>query len=204
MLSQDDLDRQLAAGKRMAMTLREVSPYRKYGKDDEYDWRSVRVSIDRLIAKCRQAFKSPQFSLGPTFALANLLRMPIHDQGDRPLAPFAYCPHIGGACVSGALWNVCFGNVGDPIHRLPDFEGAGTADGRLTREGVLVGNERLPGPGVIFLRREADGYRLDGLYDAYWKSGDAWSNIQTEEVLFALCRKFNDAKNTNAHELSNP
>jgi hypothetical protein len=205
MLAQDDLDRQVAAGERVAMAMREVAPYHRYGQDAGYDPRSVRMSIDRLIGKCRQAFKAPQFALGPTFALANLLRMPLHDGGDRPLAPFAYDPHNGGACVSGALWNVCFGHVGDPIHRWPDLEGAGTTDGRLQREGLLVGDTPLDSPGVIFLRRGPDGdYRLDGLYDPYWKTAGGWSNIETEEVLFALCRRFNDAKNTQAHELSNP
>jgi hypothetical protein len=204
MLAQDALDKQVAAGKQVAIGMREVAPYRKYLKNREYDWRSVRMTIDRLIEKSRQAFKPSQFQLGPTFALVSLLRLSLHDHGDRPLAPFAYSPYGGGACVSGALWNVCFGHAGDPIHRSPEFEGAGTVDGRLAREGVLVGYERLPGPGVLFLRNERDGYRLDGLYDEYWVSGDGWSNIQTEEVLFALCRRFNNSKNTNAHILTMP
>ena len=59
------------------------------------------------------SFKSSQFQLGRTFALATLLRMPIHDHGARPLAPVAYHDRNGGACVSGA----CFGEIGDPIYR---------------------------------------------------------------------------------------
>ena len=186
------------------MALGEVAPYRKFGDDPDYDWRSVRMSIERLIDKCRQSFKSSQFQLGPTFALVSLLRMPIHDHGVRPLAPFAYCSLNGGACVSGSLWNICFGEIGDPIHRTPEFEGKGTCDGRLKREGMLVGNERLNSPGIIFLRKEHERCRLDGIIDAYWRVEGQWSTNDTVDVVTILCQKFNDKNNSNAFLLSNP
>ena len=203
MLVQDRLDKQIAAGARVAIAEGEIAPYRKFKSDPDYDWRSVRMSIERLIDKGRQAFKSKQFALGPTFALASLMRMPIHDHGVRPLVPFAFDPHNGGSCVSGVLWNICFGEVGDPIHRWPEFEGAGTADGRLAKEGLLVGEDRLPGPGVIFLRKDRDGVSLDGIVDSNWEK-DGWSNVDTEEVMSIFCRAFNDEKNTCAHTLSKP
>ena len=204
MLVQDSLDKQVASGKRFAMTTSEIAPYRKFRADPEYDWRAGRMSIERLIEKCRQNFKSSQFALGPTFALASLLRMPIGDHGLRSLAPFAYDDLNGGACVSGALWNVCFGNLGDPIHRSPEFEGKGTFNGRLEREGILVGDDRLDSPGVLFLRHEDGDYRLDGLIDAYWRMEDRWSTNDTVDVVDILCRAFNDEKNSNAYRLSNP
>jgi hypothetical protein len=162
------------------------------------------MSIERLIEKCRQNFKSPQFALGPTFALASLLRMPIGDHGLRPLAPFAYDDLNGGACVIGALWNVCFGRVGDPIHRSPEFEGKGTFNGRLRSEGILVGDDRLDSPGVLFLCHEDGDYRLDGVIDAYWRREGAWSTNDTVDVVLILCGAFNDEKNSNAYRLSNP
>lgn len=204
MLAQDSLDKQVASGKRFAMTTSEIAPYRKFRADPDYDWRAGRMSIERLIDKCRQNFKSSQFALGPTFALASLLRMPIGDHGLRPLAPFAYNDLNGGACVSGALWNVCFGMVGDPIHRSPEFEGKGTCDGRLRREGTLVGDDRLDSPGMLFLRHEHDGYRLDGIIDAYWRGEGAWSTDDTVDIVSILCGAFNDQKNSNAYLLSNP
>jgi len=203
-LVRDSLDKQLASGKRFAMTTREIAPYQKFCGDPDYDWRAGRMSIGRLTGKCRQNFKSKQFALGPTFALASLLRMPIGDIGLRPLAPFAYCDLNGGACVSGALWNVCFGRVGDPIHRSPEFEGKGTFDGRLEREGILVGDQRLDSPGVLFLRHEDGDYRLDGLIDAYWRMEGRWSTNDTVDVVDVLCRAFNDERNSNAYRLSNP
>ncbi len=204
MLVQDDIDRQVAAGKRIAMATGEVAPYRKFGDDPDYDWRAGKMSIERLIDKCRQNFKAKQFALGPTFGLASLLRMPIGDGGLRPLAPFAYDGLNGGACVSGELWNVCFGMPGDPIHRTPEFEGKGSLDGRLEREGILVGSGRIDSPGVLFLRHEDGECRLDGLIDPYWPNEWAWSSNHTEDVVWTLCRAYNDAKNSNAYLLSNP
>jgi hypothetical protein len=198
----DNLNRQLEAGKCVAMAEGEVAPYRKYRCDKGYDPRSVRMTIDVLIEKCRRNFNTKQFQLGPTFALVNLLRMPIHGEGKAVLSPYYYDSFNGGACVSGSLWHLAFGQVGAPVHRTPEFEGAGTYDGNLTSEGILIGHERLPAPGILVLRREHDEYRLDGLYDAYWTDKQGWSNLQTEFVFTALCKNFNDGKNSMAHELS--
>jgi hypothetical protein len=45
MLSHDQLDKQLAAGKRSAIVESEIALYRKLGNDPEYDPRSVRMTI---------------------------------------------------------------------------------------------------------------------------------------------------------------
>ena len=74
MLARDRLDKQVASGKRIAMTMDEIAPYRKFGGDPDYDWRAGRMSIERLIGKCQQNFKPKQFALGPTFALASPAR----------------------------------------------------------------------------------------------------------------------------------
>jgi hypothetical protein len=129
--------------------------------------------------------------------------MPIGDIGLRPLAPFAYCDLNGGACVSGALWNVCFGGSAIPS-TSPEFEGKGTCDGRLEREGILVGDQRLDAPGVLFLRHEDGDYRLDRLIDACWRMEGRWSTNDTVDVVDVLCRAFNDERNSNAYRLSNP
>ena len=102
------------------------------------------------------------------------------------------------------MWNVCFGRVGDPIHRSPEFEGKGTFNGRLEREGILVGNRRLDSPGVLFLRHEDGDYQLDGMIDAYWRKEGIWSTNDTVDVVLTLCRAFNDERNSNAYRLSNP
>jgi hypothetical protein len=45
MLSHDQLDKQLAAGKRSAIVESEIALYRKLGNDPEYDPRAVRMTI---------------------------------------------------------------------------------------------------------------------------------------------------------------
>jgi hypothetical protein len=72
---QIDLETQLRSGERVAMAASEISPYRGVGVTTSYDWRSLITVIDSLRSKCRQAFKSSQFTLGPTFALALLDRL---------------------------------------------------------------------------------------------------------------------------------
>jgi hypothetical protein len=57
---------------------------------------------------------------------------------------------------------------------------------------------------MIFLRREHEGYRLDGLIDAYWRAQGQWSSNDTVYVVSILCRNFNDQNNSNAYQLSNP
>lgn len=199
---QIELERQLAEGRRIAVAEGVIAPHRGYGDDPDYDWRSVRGAIENLIQKAAGNFKNTQFRRGPTFALANLLRLPLPGQGAGTLAPFYYDPAVGGACLSGALWHMAFGEVGAPIHRAPDFEGAGTNDGTLQRAGILVDQAlALETPGLIALHYDQGAYRFDGFYDARWKSEEwEWSNIEIEEVMRALCGEYNDRTNGRAHD----
>jgi hypothetical protein len=95
---------------------------------------------------------------------------------------------------------MAFGEVGAPIHRAPDFEGAGTVDGTLRRAGILVDQALgLETPGLIAFHYDQGAYRFDGFYDARWKHGEwDWSDIQTQEVIRALCGDYNDRRNGRA------
>jgi hypothetical protein len=128
----------------------------------------------------------------------------VLNQGAHGLAPFFYDSLNGGACISGVLWHLAFGTLDAPIHRAPEFEGAGTSDGQLKRAGLLVDiATQLQTPGLIVLHHEDDGYRLDGLYDSAWSdSATKWSNVETEEVLALVCDRFNDRKNSRAHQFA--
>ncbi|OSI80609.1 hypothetical protein BSZ21_00600 [Bradyrhizobium canariense] len=101
---QIDVDRQIADGQRVAVGVEEIAPHRPYGNDPDYDPRSVRGTIETLIEKAAGNFKNTQFKRGPTFALANILRLPRPESGTGTLAPFYYDRAMGGACVSGVLW----------------------------------------------------------------------------------------------------
>tara|TARA_R110002124_G_scaffold183401_4_gene350796 strand:+ start:17598 stop:18956 length:1359 start_codon:yes stop_codon:yes gene_type:complete len=199
---QIELERQLIKGRRVAMAEGVFAPHRGYGNDPDYDHRSIRVAIENLTGKAAGNFKNTQFRRGPTFALANLLRLPLPGQGAGTMSPFYYDPAFGGACLSGALWHMAFGEVGAPIHRAPDFEGEGTVDGTLQRAGILVDQALgLKTPGLIAFHFDQGAYRFDGFYDARWGSDEwNWNDPQTEEVMHALCGDYNDRTNRRAHD----
>lgn len=200
--AQLDLERQRRDGKSIAMAETEIAPYRPYKSDRGYDPRSARGVIETLIEKGNNNFKATQFALGPTFALANLLRLPLPGQAEYGLAPFFYDSPNGGACVSGVFWHMAFGEFDTPIHRTPDFEGAGTLDGNLQKAGLLV-KSPVSGiaAGLIAFYHEEAAYRFNGLYDSRWKNEEyGWTDFETELVLDAVCGDFNSKDNGLAHK----
>ncbi|BBO04470.1 hypothetical protein SG09_38200 [Bradyrhizobium ottawaense] len=202
--AQIELDRQIEEGQQVAIAAGEISPHRRYGGDAGYDPKSVRLAIENLIQKAAGNFKNAQFGRGPTFALANLLRLPLPGQKAGTLAPFYYDPWMGGACVSGVLWHFAFGEVDAPIHRSPDFEEAGTIDGKLGRAGVLIDQSLgLCTPGLIAFHHDQEAYRFDGFYEERWESREwSWSNVETEAVFEALCGDYNNRENGRAYRYS--
>jgi hypothetical protein len=200
---QIELDSQMAEGRSVATAAGVVAPHRGFGSDPNYDPRSIRGVIENLIKKAAGNFKNTQFRRGPTFALANLLRLPLPGQGAGTMAPYYYDPIMGGGvCLSGALWHMAFGVVDAPIHKAPDFEGAGTVDGTLQHAGILIDPAlQLNTPGLIAFHFDQGTYRFDGFYDAHWESEEwNWTNIQTEEVMHALCGDYNDRMNRRAND----
>lgn len=199
---QIELERQKRAGKSVAMASSEIAPHRPYGGSGDYDPWSIRQVIETLIDKAAQNFKSKQFQRGPTFALANLLRLPLPGQGASSLAPFFYDHRFGGACISGALWHMAFGQLGAPIHRWPDFEGSGTTDGHLERAGLLIDPAvNLPAAGLIALHYDGGSYRFDGLFNANrTDAASGWSDIEVGAVIDALCGDYNDYDNSFAYK----
>lgn len=142
---QIELDRQVAEGRKVAIAEGVIDPHRGYGGDPDYDCRSIRRAIENLIGKAAGNFKNTQFRRGPTFALANLLRLPLPGQGAGTMVPFYYDTAMGGACLSGALWHLAFGEIGAPIHRAPDFEGqersTATFNGPVFWSTMLLGSK---------------------------------------------------------------
>ncbi|MBA7562880.1 hypothetical protein ES708_04533 [subsurface metagenome] len=72
-----ELERQVGEGRRIAMAEGVIEPYRPVGDAPDYDPRSVRSPIEAIAGKAAGNFKGAQFRRGPTFALANLLRLPL-------------------------------------------------------------------------------------------------------------------------------
>lgn len=196
------IDEQQSKGTSVAIAVSRLAPHEPYSYSADYDPRSIQSVIDTLCSKAVSAFKSDQFRSGPTFALVSLPRLPLHRQGVNALAPVYYDPYMGGSCVSGVLWHLAFGRVGSPVYFWPEFEGAGSRDTDLQRNGFLVCEQAPEAAGLLILWHD-QGYRLDGLYDQRWNNKDrSWSNVETETVFNLLCDNINDRENSMAHMVS--
>ena len=197
-----ELEEQVKAGKRVAFAETEIDSYRRYGETDTYDPHSLIRVIDTLRKKSWEAFKAAQFKDGPTFALAITDRLPL-PSGKFDLAPYYFHDYADGAISSGVLWHMAYGRPGTPIFRLPKFCGAGTLDGNLSEFGLLA-DPHMPfhGPGMIVLDREQSGHAAYGLINRAYCGEGNWSNDDTEEVLYALCDRWNDHHNSQCHGIS--
>ncbi|AZO49913.1 hypothetical protein [Mesorhizobium sp. M4B.F.Ca.ET.058.02.1.1] len=188
MAVQIELERQVREGRRVAMAEGVIAPYRRYQDDTRYDPRSVRQCIETLIQKAAGNFKKAQFQRGPTFALANVLRLPLPGQGSGTLAPVYYCDRLGGACVSGALWHLAFGAVGTQIYRSPSFEGAGTDDGLLARAGLLVDPaSALRAAGLIVFHHDQGLIASTGSMTPSGRTANGTGAISRSKTCFTLC-----------------
>ncbi|MBJ7446260.1 MAG: hypothetical protein JHC81_01895 [Brevundimonas sp.] len=191
-----DLESQIEGGKRVAFAAREMAPWRRPG-DRDYRSDSLRFIAERCIDRCKNVFKATQFKLGPTFACIVFVRTQSFDQGPAAVFPTAYDLEAD-ACLSGFIYMTAFGRIGWQVHQRPGFEGAGTLDGVLTREGLLVDDAvGLNAAGLLVLDYQR-GYRLDGVYDSLWTDVNfRWSNIEAEDVLSLACDAWNDLENSN-------
>lgn len=198
MQQQIELEKQTSRGERVAMAVREVSPYKRaYGRRDEYNPRSLLTVVDALIGKARSAFKSKQFAQGPTFAFVLGDRLLLPDS-KHSVAPHYFEGGAGGAVISGVLWHVCFGQTGWPIFRMPDFDGQPGLEGYMSGSGLFSDpNIPFPSGALIFADTGWSEDTVLGLYDSNWPLSDpSWTVTDTEQVIHTLCSAFNDEKNS--------
>lgn len=94
--------------------------------------------IDQTIAKIMNNVKPGQIYWGPTVLVVDLGRFAGIYQGASGLLPVFF--HDGPpaqSCVSGELWQIAFGNPGERVFELPEFDGKSNLAGHQTREGIL-------------------------------------------------------------------
>ena len=195
-----EIERQQRAGRRIASAESEIAPYRRAHDDADYDPRSIRRVIDTLREKSQQAFKTSQFSRGPTFALIVADRLILHGWKSA-LVPYFYEEHAGtGSVVSGQIWQAAFGTAGSPVMRSPDFEGAPGFDGHLERPGLYVDQGRaFPGVGLVVLQKSSSRRLSYGLR-APFPDTEGWASDDTEEALSNMCDAWNDQGNSRGYE----
>ncbi|HIJ87427.1 MAG TPA: hypothetical protein HPP97_07020 [Desulfuromonadales bacterium] len=196
------LEQQTNAGQRVASAVSVIAPYERYSENKNYDSASLITVINTLREKAGSAFKSPQFALGPTIALAVCDRLVI--PGNRYcLAPYYYDSFQGGAIISGVWWQACFGTSGTPIFRHSDLEGKPTLEGHLQSPGMFADETKsFPGIALIAVELRKNGDNIFGLFDERQSANGDWSADDTEAVLANFCTSYNDRGNYQAHLLS--
>lgn len=99
---------------------------------------SPRERIDFVIERLNNTIKRDQLRYGPTILVVDLGRLPGMGFGASGLLPvFFHDAPPAESCVSGELWHIALGQIGERIFQLPEFDGQSNLSGNLTKQGVL-------------------------------------------------------------------
>ncbi|MGE0006184.1 MAG: hypothetical protein AB7S92_11360 [Parvibaculaceae bacterium] len=99
---------------------------------------SLAERLDATIEKITNNLKSDQIHYGPTVLVVDLGRFNTIPYGPSSLLPVFF--HDGPpaeSCVSGELWQIGFGKIGEQLFSLPEFDGKSNLAGHQTRNGVF-------------------------------------------------------------------
>jgi len=107
--------------------------------------------VDLVIERLNSALKRDQLRYGPTILVVDLGRLPSPSFGPSALLPaFFHAGPPAESSVSGELWHIALGRIGERMLRLPEFDGASNLDGHLTRQGVLHDYPELCGVTFVY------------------------------------------------------
>lgn len=190
-----EMEAQMNLGKPIAMTESEIAPFKKaYGKP--YDPTSLLHVTDTLREKVRSAFKSSQFSQGPTFAFALCDRLLIPGE-KHAVVPYYAERGAEDTLASGVLWHACFGTAGSPIFRSA-IAGHATLEGYLTSSGLFKdATQPFPTGAIFFAETSWREDNVYGLFETTWDPQPGiWTIEDTEEVMRAMTTAFNDESNS--------
>jgi hypothetical protein len=111
-----------------------IQPHNKHRGD--YNPRSVKMVIENIIDKATQNIKEGQFSLGPTVLVLDLnSQLSIFDNPGKEITE-KYAG-LCGESISGVLYHVAAGSIGDEIYCHIDFEGERQFIEKLEKQGIL-------------------------------------------------------------------
>lgn len=99
---------------------------------------SLAERLDATIEKITNNVKRDQIHYGPTVLVVDLGRFNTIPYGPSSLLPvfFHDCPPAE-SCVSGELWQIGSGKIGEQLFSLPEFDGKSNLAGHQTRNGVF-------------------------------------------------------------------
>jgi hypothetical protein len=116
----DEINRQVSAGRRIAVSTQVVTPY---GQMTPQSPGAIYFAIDTMLEKIRGNLKLGQFSRPNTFLVVDLSLLLVIPGGRENLRPRYRDPQIVETMVSGILWTVAFGVPDTKVFEFADFEG---------------------------------------------------------------------------------
>lgn len=165
---------------------------------------TIAERIDVVVRKILGNAKMDQLSFGPTILVVDLTRYQVNGDHPSSLVPTYYDSHPSvEVCVSGELWHIAFGKIGDQVFCAPHFHGETNLDGRLTTNGVLHEYPYLLA--IAFLSRTLAGNAtLLGLHMVTpdfsgFAPTDVFEEHEVSAIVQSLCDKINDSDNGNAY-----
>ncbi|MBK9578945.1 MAG: hypothetical protein IPO40_17885 [Fibrobacteres bacterium] len=182
-----DIESQLQT-KKIAHAEHIIAPY---GGVKGYDCSSRKMVMRVLEEKIEQNLKPDQFSKGPTLLFVNINQLPIIGDGRQSVCAVFVSSNKEAEIVSGILWHVCFGKIGDRIFSNAEFEGRPSIEGELEREGVLVRKDFIHA--VVFWKNEGLQYEF---YCLHKDKNELPSDI------YKIMTSENDENNSQAYKYS--
>jgi len=99
---------------------------------------SLQERIDETIERIANTLKPEQLRFGPTILVVDLGRLPGIPQGPSGLLPVFFHDALPSeSVVSGELWQIALGKVGERLFHHPEFDGASNLSGHQTKAGIL-------------------------------------------------------------------
>jgi len=158
--------------------------------------------IEIVTNKICGATKLEQIRYGPTILVVDLGRINMDTHHPSALLPVYFDDRMDAACVSGELWHVAQGLIGDMIYKPTEFEGKSNLDRRLNVEGILRGFPELLGVSFFL-------HRISGEKEIYsiWNLNPVTQGLQNpltleEHEIGELFHTFSDAVNDNHNQHS--
>lgn len=187
--AQIDIEKQIKEGEQIATGISEISPL---GTTKESREKPEKYFIEAISSKLNQNVKPSQLGMGPTFLVCDLSSLK-HPSEPKISSIIVNNDNIYNSFSSGELWHIAFGEYGDRILNIIEFEGKSNISGELERDGVLIEHKDLIG--VIFRVSPLSG---GNIYTCLCNS-DKFDEYG--EIIVKLCDFWNDEKNSNAWEI---
>ncbi|MCD0472512.1 hypothetical protein [Flavobacterium sp. JAS] len=169
-----------------------ISPFKKGSNFGHFDIKSI---IEEIISKVISLYKPKQINyLGSNGILiidtTQLLVPASLNQGLPITRGFQY-----GELNSGILWNVAFGEIGDPTYTWIEFEGKPNIGEKLKKNGILKDESFLELKAIAFITNDIEQKKIIGFHR---------TNETDESLLIVLnkiCDFVNDETNSRFWEI---